>query len=65
LKTLIERTKTKGYSFQMEILVRAKRMKMQVEEIPIVFVDRLFGKSKLDSGEIFLYLRGIAQLFFE
>jgi dolichol-phosphate mannosyltransferase len=49
----------------MEILVRAKRMKMQVEEIPIVFVDRLFGKSKLDSGEIFLYLRGIAQLFFE
>lgn len=40
-------TKTKGYSFQMEILVRAKNLALKIEEIPIVFVDRLFGESKL------------------
>lgn len=61
----MEITITKGYAFQMEILVRAKRLDLKIEEIPIVFVDRLFGKSKLGSNEIFLYLKGVAQLFFE
>ena len=58
-------TTTKGYAFQMEILVRAKRLGCKIEEVPIVFVDRLFGESKLGTNEIVLYLKGIAQLFFE
>ena len=62
---LMEQTKTKGYSFQMEIIVRAKRMGFKIEEVPIVFVDRLYGKSKLGSNEIFIYLKGVIQLFFE
>ena len=41
------KTTTKGYAFQMEICVRAKRMGLRIEEVPIIFVDRLFGKSKL------------------
>jgi dolichol-phosphate mannosyltransferase len=49
----------------MEILVRAKRLGCKIEEVPIVFVDRLFGESKLGTNEIVLYLKGIAQLFFE
>lgn len=52
-------TKTKGYSFQMEILVRATRKKMKVEEVPIVFVDRLFGESKLAPNEVLIYLKGV------
>jgi dolichol-phosphate mannosyltransferase len=58
-------TKTKGYSFQMEILVRATRRKLRVEEVPIVFVDRLFGVSKLGANEVLIYLRGVLQLFLE
>lgn len=58
-------TKTKGYSFQMEILVRAMRRKLKVEELPIVFVDRLFGESKLGANEVLIYLRGVLQLFLE
>ena len=61
----MELTKTKGYAFQMEILVRAKRMDLKIEEVPIVFVDRLFGSSKLGKNEIILYLKGVAELFFE
>jgi dolichol-phosphate mannosyltransferase len=52
-------TRTKRYSFQMEILVRATRRKMKVEEVPIVFVDRLFGESKLGPNEVFIYLKGV------
>jgi dolichol-phosphate mannosyltransferase len=49
----------------MEILVRAKRLGLKIEEVPIVFIDRLFGKSKLGPNEIFIYLKGIVQLFLE
>jgi dolichol-phosphate mannosyltransferase len=54
-----------GYSFQMEILVRAVRWNLKLEELPIVFVDRLFGESKLGANEVFIYLRGVLQLFLE
>lgn len=65
LENLMQKTTTKGYAFQMEILVRAKRMGLKIEEVPIVFVDRLFGKSKLGKNEIVIYLKGVAELFFE
>jgi len=41
------RTTTKGYSFQMEILIRAWKLNKIIVEQPIIFVDRLYGKSKL------------------
>ena len=55
----MEKTTTKGYAFQMEILVRARRMNLKIEEVPIVFVDRLFGSSKLGKNEIVIYLKGV------
>ena len=33
--------------------------------MPIVFVDRVYGKSKLGSNEILLYLKSILELFFD
>ncbi len=33
-------------------------------QVPIVFVDRIFGASKLGSHEIVMYLRGLVNLFF-
>lgn len=62
---LVRRTRSKGYVFQMEIIVLAKKLGLTVGEVPIVFVDRLYGESKLGSSEIIQYLRGLLKLAFE
>ena len=54
----------KGYAFQMEILILAHKLRMTVEEVPITFVDRIYGESKLGANEIILYLKGLLRLFF-
>jgi dolichol-phosphate mannosyltransferase len=41
-----------GYSFQVEILYRALRLNAKVIEIPIVFINRHKGESKLSAGEL-------------
>ena len=41
----------------MEVIVRAKQMHYTVGEVPIVFVDRLYGESKLGGTEIVQYLK--------
>lgn len=53
---IMDQMESKGYVFQMEIIVRAKRMQLDVREVPITFVDRLFGESKMGSDEIAQYL---------
>lgn len=62
-KEIIESTKSKGYVFQMEILVRAKKKNYSIAEVPISFVDRLYGDSKLGNNEIIGYLIGVWNLF--
>lgn len=54
---------SKGYVFQMEIMVRARSLHYSVAELPITFVDRLYGESKLGTQEILLYLSGLFKLF--
>lgn len=63
LKDLVPRLKSRGYVFQMEAIVRAQYLGYKVEEVPITFVDRMFGKSKLGAGEIVSYLKGLWELF--
>ncbi|EPQ67151.1 Dolichol phosphate mannose synthase, partial [Blumeria graminis f. sp. tritici 96224] len=58
LKKIIESTESKGYTFQMEMMVRAKAMGYTVAEVPITFVDRLYGESKLGGDEILEYAKG-------
>ena len=53
-----------GYAFQMEIVVLAKKHGFKIGEVPITFVDRLYGESKLGTKEIVLYLKGLFYLFF-
>lgn len=53
-----------GYVFQMEIIVRASNMGLRIAEVPITFVDRLYGESKLGANEIVQYLKGLVTLFF-
>ncbi|DAZ98954.1 TPA: hypothetical protein N0F65_000486 [Lagenidium giganteum] len=52
-----------GYVFQMEIVVRARQRNYTIGEVPITFVDRIYGESKLGAGEIVAYLKGLFNLF--
>lgn len=47
-----------GYSFQIELTYRAVRRGMRVKEVPIVFVDRTAGHSKM-SRKIFVEAIGM------
>jgi dolichol-phosphate mannosyltransferase len=47
-----------GYSFQIEMKYRALRQHLRLVEVPIVFVDRGAGKSKMDR-KIFLEAIGV------
>jgi hypothetical protein len=47
LQRVISKVQSKGYVFQMELMVLAKSMGYTVAEVPISFVDRVYGESKL------------------
>nr|CCA27256.1 dolicholphosphate mannosyltransferase putative [Albugo laibachii Nc14] len=64
LETIMTSIQGLGYVFQMEILVRARQQHYSIAEVPITFVDRIYGESKLGAGEIAAYLKGLLQLFF-
>ncbi|KAG7024111.1 Dolichol-phosphate mannosyltransferase subunit 1 [Cucurbita argyrosperma subsp. argyrosperma] len=72
LDDIISSVVSKGYIFQMEMIVRATRNGYHIEEVelcpvavtnvPITFVDRVFGASKLGGSEIVEYLKGLLYL---
>jgi dolichol-phosphate mannosyltransferase len=49
----LDEVQSEGYSFQIELTYRAVLKGFRVAEVPIVFVDRRAGQSKM-SGNIFL-----------
>lgn len=63
LEDLMRSVKGRAYVFQMEVIVRAKQKGYSVAESPIIFVDRIYGESKLGAMEIISYLRGLWTLF--
>lgn len=63
LRHIISVTVSKGYVFQMEMMVRARAAGYTVGEVPITFVDRIFGESKLGADEIVGYAKGVWALF--
>ncbi|EJT99101.1 glycosyltransferase family 2 protein [Dacryopinax primogenitus] len=63
LAQIIALTQSKGYVFQMEMMVRARALGYTVGEVPITFVDRIFGESKLGADEIVGYAKGVWNLF--
>jgi len=63
LERLVNSCVSKGYVFQMEMIVRARQQSLTVGEVPITFVDRVYGESKLGGNEIFGYLKGLLYLF--
>jgi dolichol-phosphate mannosyltransferase len=47
----LERTQSRGYSFQQEVLFRVHRTGARLGEVPIVFENRREGKSKVNPRE--------------
>ncbi|MGH7567444.1 MAG: polyprenol monophosphomannose synthase [Gemmatimonadales bacterium] len=44
----LDRVRSNGYAFQIEMSVRAWRKRFRLAEVPIVFVDRTEGQSKMN-----------------
>ncbi|KLO05963.1 glycosyltransferase family 2 protein [Schizopora paradoxa] len=63
LQHIIALVQSRGYVFQMEMMVRARAAGYTIGEVPITFVDRIFGESKLDAGEVVGYAKGVWALF--
>jgi dolichol-phosphate mannosyltransferase len=54
--------RSRGYSFQEEVLWRLKRLGGRFAETPIIFVDRRHGVSKINGGEAAAAMRIIFSL---
>jgi dolichol-phosphate mannosyltransferase len=64
LEEIFPKIVSKGYVFQMEVMVRIITAGYSVGEVGISFVDRIYGESKLGAGEVVGYLKGLGWLFF-
>ncbi|RXG67306.1 Dolichol-phosphate mannosyltransferase subunit 1 [Armadillidium vulgare] len=63
LNKLMEHCITKGYVFQMEMIIRARQLGYSIGEVPISFVDRVYGESKLGGSEVYQFVKGLLYLF--
>jgi dolichol-phosphate mannosyltransferase len=60
----LDSIRSDGYAFQIEMLAAIKRMEYRICEIPITFVDRREGRSKLSSGEMLEFIGACARVMF-
>jgi dolichol-phosphate mannosyltransferase len=65
VKIGFESITSNGYSFLIEILHRAARHHLRIAEVPILFIDRRFGKSKISTIEIFKTISTMLRLRFQ
>lgn len=63
LQELISHCVSKGYVFQMEMIIRARQLGYTIGEVPITFVDRIYGQSKLGGSEIIQFAKGLLYFF--
>ncbi|XP_012546772.1 dolichol-phosphate mannosyltransferase subunit 1 [Bombyx mandarina] len=63
LEKLILSCVSKGYVFQMEMIIRARQFDYSIGEVPISFVDRVYGESKLGGSEIVQFAKALLYLF--
>ncbi len=60
----LHRILSQGYSFQIEMLYRCRRLGFAVVEVPIRFEDRTHGRSKVSEGEIRKALINVVRMRF-
>lgn len=63
IERIIPQVTSRGYVFQMDIIVRCRYSGYTIGEVPITFVDRVYGESKMGGSEIVQYATGLMHLF--
>ena len=58
----LDEIKSNGYAFQEEMLYRTQKTGFTISEIPVTFIDRQEGKSKLSKKDIFEFFYIIFKL---
>ena len=53
----LDEISSNGYAFQEEMLFRVERLNFRVVEVPVTFVDRKIGKSKLSGKDIMEFFK--------
>ena len=54
-----------GYAFQIELKFKAYKKKFKIQEIPIIFKDRVLGESKMNGNIIFEAIFGLIIMRFK
>ena len=60
----LDRVDTKGYGFQIEMTYRAHQLGFRIVELPIVFVDRKVGESKMTNDIVVEAMKNVWKLRF-
>ena len=58
----VDKNSSSGYAFQEEMIYRCEKKGFKIKEIPISFVDRKYGRSKLGIGDILEFFVTIFRL---
>jgi len=58
----LETIESNGYLFQIEVLSRCSRLGFSMQEVPIIFVEREYGKTKFSFYDIWEAFWGILKL---
>lgn len=61
-KIPLQHIKSNGYSFLEEMLYYVEKKGFKIKEVPIIFIDRQYGKSKLSKKEIAKFFMTILRL---
>jgi len=64
-KINLDTVKSNGYAFQEEMLHKTQKLGFKIGEIPVTFIDRKFGKSKLTKKDIIEFFLVILKLRFK
>jgi len=62
-KVDFQNSKYNGYSFLVDLLNKCVKSKISIKELPITFVEREFGKSKMDIRVIIEGMRTLFKLY--
>lgn len=63
-KINLDKIKFKGYAFQIEMKFKAFKSNFKVVEVPIIFINRRLGESKMNSGIFGEAMLGVIKLKF-
>ena len=58
----LDKIKSNGYAFQEEMLYRVEKAGYKIAELPVTFVDRTVGRSKLSTKDIWEFFKVMLKL---